>query len=202
MVEPSFVEPQPANKSDQKDFKKKYQGSYSCLEDSSRLIISENKIVQDWKIDFGISRTEVDTSNELSYSNGMLYTDDSEAPIAVEVVGDSVFGVYELSNTIFEISGNSILRFYKGRYFLNKQNSANDWNVKILELSGDRLGLYRISGVEQIESLSEYTEVKEVTNEQDDIIDYELNPSRKELRSILKASKFNEGTNFRKTEKR
>jgi len=202
MVEPTFTGPQPINEADRTNFKRKYQGQYWCIKDSSRLLISETNIVQHWEIDFSISKVEVDTTEGLEYRNGKLYLDAPKDTIDAEIQGDSIVGTYQYAKTLFEISDSCLLRKFKGRYFLNTMNAERDWSVKILELSSRHdLSISRIAGVEQISALAELTEVNTTTNDQGDTVEYRLSPTRRELRSILKSSGFNAGTKFRKLPK-
>jgi hypothetical protein len=197
MVEPSFTEPQPTGKSDLDGFKKKYQGLYLCIEDSSLLTISESKITQEWRIEFSATQTEVDTSEGLELTEGELVSEYFDSPIEVVQRGDSIFGTYQYAKTLFEPSDGSVLRYFKGRYFLNTMKSENNWKVQILELTGGvDLSLSRISGNGQIESLSEITEVVVDSSETGKIEAYHLTPSRKELKDLLKKSKFNRSMNF------
>jgi len=202
MVEPSFTEPQPIGKSDLDKFKKKFQGDYLCLNDSSILTISESTIVQEWRIEFSVSQIEVDTTEGFELKDGLLYSEIFESPIRVEQKSDSVFGTYQYDRTVFDTSDSSLLRYYKGRHFLNIMRNEDDWRVKVLELkNGGELNISKIAGAEHIESLAELTNVETETNEQGSVSSYQMSPSRKELRELLKNSKFNEGNRFVKLKK-
>lgn len=200
MQDLNFEEPQPSGDKDENKFKNKFQGSYLCLEDSSILTIGKDNIVQQWRITANITKTQIDTTDEIELKDGLLYTDNDAEPFHVIFRGDTAELTYDYDKIIFELADNQLLRYYKGMYFLNFKESEDLWSVKTVTLDKEGiLTINRIHGGEQeIQMIKEMTSVDTITDKQGKIVDYRVRPTRKELKEILKSDLFKEGKEFQK----
>ncbi len=199
----NFEEPQPSGDKNESKFKNKFQGVYLCLEDSSILTIERVNIVQQWHITANITKTQIDTTDEIELKNGLLYTVNDAEPFHVIFSGDTAELSYDYDKTIFELGDNQLLRYFKGMYFLNFKESENLWSVKTLTFDKEGiLSINRIYGGEQeIQRIKEMTTVEEITDKQGKVVDYKVKPTKKELKEILNSDLFKEGKNFQKIKK-
>ena len=199
----NFEEPQPTEKKNETKFKNKYRGEYLCIEDSSILIISKNKITQSWDIETKLTKTQIDTTSELELKDGLLYIESNELPLNVDFLGDTAVVSYNYKDTIFSISDEQLLRYFKGIYFLNYKQFENSWNVKTLSFNKE--GMLTINKIyaneEDVEKIKDLTNIVETTDDEGTVIDYTVHPTRKELKEILKSNLFKEGKTFIKIRK-
>jgi len=198
-----FEEPQPSGDRNENKFKRKYQGTYLCLDDSSILTIDKNKIIQEWHIVTKLTKAQLDTTEGIEIKDGLLYSKDSEEPLPVEFIGDTAVLTFDFDKTIFQISDNQVLRYFKGLYFLNFREPDSLWTVKALKLDKEGiLTIKRIYGGEnEIQKIKDMTTVEEITDEEDKVVDYKVRPTKKELKEIMKSDLFKEGTRFQKIKK-
>lgn len=203
MPDLSFEEPQPSGDRDENKFKRKYQGTYLCLGDSSILTIDKNKIIQEWHIVAKLTKAQLDTTEGIEIKDGLLYSEDSEEPLPVEFIGDTAILTYDFDKTIFQLSDDQVLRYFKGLYFLNFREPDNLWTVKTLTL--DKEGILTISriygGEDEIQKIKDMTTVEEITDKEGKVVDYKVRPTKKELKEIMKSDLFKEGTRFQKIKK-
>jgi len=199
----SFKEAQPTEKKNETKFKNKFRGEYLCIEDSSILIISKNKITQNWNIETKLTKTQIDTTSELEFKDGLVYIENNEVPLNIDYLGDTAIISYKYEETIFNISDNQLLRYFKGIYFLNYKQFENSWNVKTL--SFNKAGILSINKIhvseEEIKKIKDLTNIEETTDDKGAIIDYTVHPTKKELKEILKSNLFKEGKTFIKIKK-
>ena len=196
----NFEEPHPSNDKNENKFKRKYQGTYLCLSDSSILTIDKDKIIQEWYIVAKFTKAQLDTTEGIEIKEGLLYSEDSKEPFPVEFIGDTAVLEYHFNKTIFRLSDNQVLRYFKGLYFLNFRESDNLWTVKTLTL--DKEGILTINriygGEEEIQKIKDITTVEEITDDEGKVVDYKVRPTKKELKEIMKSDLFKEGTQFQK----
>lgn len=193
--EMSFTEPQPSGKTAKEKFKSKFRGQYLCVEDSSILNITKTKIVQNWHF---VLQSEGDSITDIKQITGDFNHNAEEKELVIKVNEDSTQYVIDYTKTIFSISPSSLLKYEKGIYFLNSKKTSHTWNVKIVHFDSDGsllvrdLSLYK----EDLEKLERLTELQVEKDVDGDITAYKLQPTRKELREILKSGLFEEGERF------
>jgi hypothetical protein len=199
----NFEEPQPSGVKDENEFKNKYQGTYMSLGDSSILTVDKDKIIQDWHIVSKLTKAQIDTTEGIEIKDGFLYSEDSEEPLPVEFIGDTVLLNLDFDKTIFQVSDDQVLRYFKGRYFLNYKDSDNLWTVKTLTLDNEGvLAVNRIyGGQEEIQKIKEMTIVEEFTDEEGKVVKHKVRPTKNELEEIIKSDLFKEGSRFQRIKK-
>ncbi|PLX13423.1 MAG: hypothetical protein C0597_11780, partial [Marinilabiliales bacterium] len=100
--------------------------------------------------------------------------------------GDSVKVFSSKDEELFKISGRQLLREYKGYYFLNYKDTNDYWKVKILKLVDDTLEFDFILKEEDIYNIKGITTVEAFEDSTEEASKYYLDPSKRELRKILK----------------
>ena len=106
--------------------------------------------------------------------------------ITVRSFGDSVQIFSKKDDELFNISERQVLREYKGYYFLNYKDTNNFWKVKILKLEEDTLEFDFILRDDDMQNIRKITTVESQKDSTGESTQYFLDPSRKELRKILK----------------
>ncbi|MGE0088252.1 MAG: hypothetical protein AB7S50_02105 [Bacteroidales bacterium] len=183
-----FKSPQPAKKSNLSSFPKDLFGSYLSLSDSSIIVIESQKIVKKRFENMIMSFDEYskETGDTLFRDTTFLFTDNWL--INMKTVGDSIDVKSSRVEEFFSISNKNILRKYKGYYFLNYEDTNNLWRVEILKLENDTLELGNILTKEDLEKIKSFTIFESYTDttEPGKSTKYYLNPSKREVRKILK----------------
>ncbi len=108
---------------------------------------------------------------------------DHKTKFDITVRGDSVFYSAHYSDTLFSLSKGSILKKFKGYYFLNTESSSNRWSVIKLGITKNGIVIGSISKKEDLNNL------RELTNTKSDTV-YNFKPTRKQLKKYLKSHGF------------
>ena len=183
-----FKSPQPVKKSNLSSFPKDLYGSYLSLSDSSIIVIESQKIVKKRFENMVMSFDEYtkETGDSLFRDTTFLFTDNWL--INMKTVGDSIAVKSSRIEELFSITNKQILRKYKGYYFLNYQDTNNLWRVELLKQERDTLEFGTILTKEDLEKIKSFTIVESYvdTTESGKSTKYYLNPSKREVRKILK----------------
>jgi hypothetical protein len=94
----------------------------------------------------------------------------------------------------FEINNASILRKFKGQYFLNVLNDNNEWDVKMIQLIKGQLTISTIKTNADIENLKEI-----IQTANDTIPPYEVKLTKDQSKEFVKDEKFRENEIFIRT---
>ena len=202
MVEPTFTESQPPDEPTSKHFKKRFQGTYLSLPDSTILRISGDKIIEKSFSEIKFNKNEIDTSSNLYIRKDYLVNKDSNDSLKIIFHNDTIIGTNEDSDTLFEINNQNVLKYFKKVHFLNFMIAPDNWNVMTLQLDKyDSLRFNLIIGKEDIYLMEEYTDVEKITNEKGDTIQYRVTPTKKEFKRLLKSDLFKSGLKYKKISK-
>ena len=198
-----FVQPQPKDGKNLTRIPREYYGQYSCNTDSSILVIDSTSVVSYWISEEIVPRdsiVEIERDLKLTIkrdtqiyvpekrenwlSNG-LYLD-------IKFKDDSVKVNVKAENRMFEISDSQLVRKYRGYCFLNTQTTDGIWLVKVLHLKGNTLNFDDLLDTEQVKKLKGVTRVAgPIDTLKNEPKEYYLNPSRRELRRILRNRNVN-----------
>lgn len=191
--------PQPGNSKNLKAFPVSIVGHY--INDSSKnsLVILKEQVIKISNYDLAVSKNEIDTSKEARLIGDSLYLSDMNEVIPVKIENDSVFGIMPQRDTVFRISELNLLRKYKDDFFLNIQCSDSSWQV--IRLTGLATGEIEFSIVNNkvdLEKLDQITKVQVVKDKSDSLINYKINPTRKEFLRLIKDGLFNQKQIYRR----
>ena len=172
----NFTEAQPANTKDQSVFPEKMIETYHNYETDIDLIIEKELILS--KQYFRDTLSEKD-----------LLKIQEEIEVTSVKLNDSLFiASYNVTDTIFNLLQNDILRKLKGYYFLNIANEDKNWNVTKLKFKNNIVSLNTIRTEEEINTLEELTETTV-----DTIRPATFTLSKKQFRKFVKQNGFTEG---------
>lgn len=172
----NFTEVQPVNTKDQSALPNKMIGTYHNFETDTDLIIQKELILN--------KQYFRDTLSEKDF-----FKIQQEIDVTSVKLNDSLFiASYNVTDTIFNLQQNDILRKLKGFYFLNVANEDKNWNVTKLKFKNNIVSLNDIHTEEEINKLEELTET---------VVDT-LRPatfklSKKQFREFVKQNGFTEG---------
>jgi len=185
-----FEEPQPTSQNNLKQIPKRLRGVYYSSADNTYLSINDRMII-DWAdIEY---RTlidsldlEIDSTKINEQTPDFISTIDGKYNLDFQFDGDSVVIHYTYKDTLFEMSDRHILRKFKGHYFLNYKRGENNWKVRRLTLNKRELSFNKVQIPEDITTLEQITEIREIKSDSGKVVGYKLNPSRKELKQLMK----------------
>jgi hypothetical protein len=202
-----FEHPQPPGEKDLPAFKNKYTGNYTLLNKKGPTVsISRNMIILHYSKNFSLPKNEVDTSKialltdrKITVYDSLFVMDGDTFPFRID--GDSViFSLFRRDDTLFTIDENHILRYYKRTCFLNIRNPMGLWEVRTLRLKSD--GTLTIATIpvkkNLLYSLNDITDVQGLNNSRGEVVRYIIDPTRKELKKILRRNLFRDRTLYRK----
>ena len=191
----SFTEPQPSEVQVTNKFKNKFKGMYLCLEDSSILHIEKTSIIQRWHIEV---ETQKDSIVDIKSGIGNFQYDSDLEDLVITSNEDSTQFVIDYAKVLFDISSNHVLKYDKGIYFLNTENKDSSWEVEIVHFNENGVLLLKELNLntEDLEKLKSLTAVVEERDVDGDVIEYKLQPTRKELKEIMKSGLFETGEEF------
>jgi hypothetical protein len=183
-----FKSPQPDRKKNLASFPKSLIGTYISLNDSSLLIIDAKKIVKKRfeNMFMSIESFKEETGDTIMKDTSFIFTDNWL--IKMKVVGDSVYVNSSREEDLFTISDDQLLRKFKGYYFLNFKDTNDLWRVELIKITKDTLEFGSILTKEDIERIKGITSVESKTDTSNSgkSTIYYLDPSRREIKKILK----------------
>ncbi len=199
-----FTIPQPDGLPVQDGFKGKFLGTFLCLSDNASILrVDKNMVIMESKWKVRMSKGELDTSREFKIVNNKLYCFGAEEGVDYNIINDTIIAYLPWSDTIFKISEDNVLKYFKGYQFLNIRH-GDMWEVKIMGINENKeLELKTISIDEDIKNLKDITNVEEIKcDSSDEICGYKLKPTKGELKNFLKQGGFADTERFIRIKKR
>lgn len=190
-----FNEPQPDEVKNSSSFPAKYIGLYKNTSDSSTLIINKSAIISYYQMGFNVFPNQKDSF--LNVFNQL------------EAKGSNPFSIYKSSNdtlfvnvlitdTFFSFDRGHILREFKGRLMLNFDQGERGWQVLDVYLNKQKtLNFSELLQV-NVENVKNNTKVDDVKNEDGQTDHYKINPTKKELKKIIRAGNFTVSNSYQK----
>jgi hypothetical protein len=138
----TFKEPQPGTAENLSNFPLQLQGQYISLTDNSKLNIGDKFIERTYDYMVKMHPNQLDKNKRLS---GDTIIDTNTNEISLEKHDQDSLLINEVClDKSFEINNASILRKFKGQYFLNVLNDNNEWDVKMIQLIKGQLTISTI----------------------------------------------------------
>ena len=180
-----FKQPQPQGKADLKSFPEKLLGKYISVTDSSVIRIDSFKIVKEYRENLLMTKDEFkeETGDTIPADTSFIFA--TNWNISIHSFNDSIELFSSCDDVLFSISERNILKEYKGYYFLNLKDTNNYWQVNILRLEKDTLEFDDILTEKDIKNIKNRITV-EVLTDSSEQKQYILNPSKRQIRKILK----------------
>ncbi len=186
----TFTQPQPSGINDIVDFPGRLQGAYLASDEVSVLTITDNMITSTEDVDIRLRKDSLPIGYTL---HGDILEDSATGTKEkVTISGDSVFARSHLVDTMFLISGNNVLKKFKGRFFLNTKQKDSAWTVKILWLHRGTLSISAIEGQDDMDKLNEITESSSDTTSDN------VEISRKQFKKFLKHRDFSNAETYKR----
>lgn len=181
-----FKVPRPEYSKDLTVFPDKLIGNYRSVYDTSVIRIEPDRIIKEYREHLILTKTEFreEIGDTISEDTSFMFTDNWN--ITIKSFGDSVNIISSKSDEIFRVSKSQLLRYYKNYYFLNFKDSNEYWKVKIIQLKGDTLEFDNILTEDDLRFIKNIIAVEIYTDSIHDEKEYFLNPTKRELKKILK----------------
>jgi hypothetical protein len=190
----TFSEPQPSGVKADNKLRKEFLGKYFCEEDSTFLVISNHKIVEqhvEHTIDAGSKKADVRAS----------FGQDSAVNVRVEVKkdADGEFDVdADLSETHLDLSKGHVAKYFKGYYFLNVPAEEGGYRVRLIRKTREGLIIGRIQSDSLLHLMEQEGYVKKQSSADDEEEKWQLSPNRKELKKLIDRGLFTEVRAYRR----
>ncbi|HRH34518.1 MAG TPA: hypothetical protein PKY12_05640 [Catalimonadaceae bacterium] len=200
-----FLEPQPVGIDADTEIRKRFTGTYFNDSDSSYLIVSSDRIVfKPFSINVVIDSGAVSSKDgkvDLSLSSG-----DSKSRLNMELTKngeeDSLLLNAEAEDEIFNLKKGGIAKLHRGYYFLNSPfEEGAGYRVRIMKLTKEGIILSKIASDSVLHLIENEEFVKKEPRGEDEEENWKLNPSRKQLKKLIKMGLFSEIIEFRRVNK-
>ncbi len=199
-----FETAQPQGKKELNRFDNNIQGIYASCDNSNKvLIISDDLILKRYHWFFKIHRNDLDLDSTITID---LTDDDALIKLfekenyTIKIEGDTLSGMTQDIDTIFQISDTQILKKIKGSYFLNYQEDENYWRVNRLDLRKDSLFMGYITPTDTLLQFDFVTKNQEINQDSSTTTEYVINPTKKEFKQMVKKDAFNSTTCYYRKE--
>ncbi|MFC2151173.1 hypothetical protein ACFLSE_01485 [Bacteroidota bacterium] len=193
-----YKTPQPKGGENLSTFPEELLGRYSSVTDTAFIRIESTKIIKEYRENLLMTKVEFREEMGDTISEDTSFTFADNWDIKIKSFGDSVNVFSKKDDELFKISEDQILRGYKGYYFVNFLDTNDFWRVKILKLTGDTLEFDHLLIEEDIEYIKGITAVETHSDTSEEISEYYLDPTKRELKKILKQR--SQGEKFVKTQ--
>ena len=180
-----FKSPQPKGITEITSFSSEFRGSFFCESDSSLVVVDKNIIYKTHWFDFSIPENRIESDPSLNKSGESLFVKELGECMIYKIQNDTVYASVRLTDTLFILSEENILKSYKGHQVMNLKLKDGDYEVIILSLDEDtNLELKMATLPGEVKDLERITPVKDVSY--DDVEQYQVNPTQLEFDEILK----------------
>lgn len=186
----TFDRPQPADKESLTSFPSRMQGRYLSTDQSTVLVINDQRILIHAKSEFNVHKDSLGSQFKLVGDTLFNLIEGSKKLVSVN--GDSIIQQEAMTDTLFSISSENVLKKFKGYCFLNSQYQEKSWETKKLSLKNGVLTVGVIANKEEIQKLNELTETAE------DTVSAPFSLSRRQFRKFVKGGGFQGEETFTK----
>ena len=186
----TFNSPQPTNTPDVKSFPEKLIGNYLSEDKYSILTIDSNIIVNTYDYDDKEHKDSLDSSYVLK--GDTLFSKNSDFKEKVVIKGDTVLKHVHFVDTLFTISDSSLLRYFKGYYFLNIKRNTNSWVVQKLSLQKGKLTIGHVSDSADLHKL------QKITSSEEDTVTIPFTLNKRQFKKFLRNDGFSNKEVFNK----
>jgi len=196
-----FEEPQPLNVGNVSTFNSSYQGLYLNMDERCFLSITENAIIKESYIIYAIPKIDEDSSAFFEFREDTLFNAyDNTEWLPAKLLNDTIYASWNDTDTVFSISDHNVLRYYKGRYFLNYMEKENDWKLIVLHKIRKNLSLYSFTLPDSLESLEKIMPLEKVLDNKGKVRKIILKPDKKQLKALLKSGNIKASETYDKVE--
>lgn len=185
----TFTEPQPSGADNLSKIPGRLQGMYISPDDHSLLKISDRLMERTLDSNYTFTRKSLD-SNEVLLGNTIVDLKTGEK-FPVKIVGDNLIYHVRQCDTLFELTDSSVIRKFRGYYFLNNRYGKDAWSVRKAELSKGTLTISRIVSKSDLEKLDIQKE-----SPRDTLQPPNFRITKKQFKEILKRDVFKDNETF------
>lgn len=197
-----FSEPQPAGIDSDSKIRKAFWGKYLNLEDSSYLVVNEESVrFQAFNIDTKLDSVKISGGSKNIDINLSARDSASRLKISLgkEEDSDTVNFQAVAEDEFFNLKKGGIAKFHKGYYFLNIPfTEGQGFRVRIMQRTKEGVILSRIASDSVLHLLEKEEFVKKGAKGNDDEEEWKLNPTRKQLKKMMKMGLFSEVQSFKR----
>ncbi len=189
----TFDAAQPSGSPALAKFPNNVQGDYISNDKASIITISDHLVLRAY--DYTVKTLKDSIPFVFHLRNDTLFSNEGEDSVFatnVKINGDTMLTDVNYTDTLFMITDSSVLKKFKGHFFLNERYRSDDnrytWGVRKLSVVKGILTLAEIGSQKDLNDMREITETTDtaVTN---------FAPTRKQFKQFLK-TEDEEGENF------
>jgi hypothetical protein len=190
----TFEEAQPANTKALSKFPKNVQGNFISEDQASIVTISDDIVLRAY--DYTVKTAKDSLPFMLHLRHDTLFSNEGEGSVFatnVKIAGDSIITDVRYTDTLFMITDSSVLKKFKGHYFLNERfradGNAYSWSVRKLSVEKGVLTITEIGSQKDLDDLRAITEITDTTATK-------FAPTRKQFKQFLETKDDGDGEKF------
>jgi hypothetical protein len=184
-----FEKPQPEGAKNLKTIPSRFQGKYESLEDSSLLQITGKSILRYKTERHSVHKNELDSAEKTMIKRDTVFYE-KNMRITVRPLGDSLKITLNYTDTLVYLSDKGVIRKYGKSYFLNREISAQKWEVRKLQLNKNGLTISSTQTKEDINVLRKQLKTSDST--------LVFSPTKTQFRQFIKEGGFRNQEKFRR----
>ncbi len=195
-----FSEPQPAGTKADTRLRKPFPGVYFNADDSVWLFISEGVVrLSNYRT---LSREQQEGEG---FDGKISIRGDSGEKFQVEIKsrksGDSLEMEAHYDEVVLDMEKGGVAKYYKGFYFLNTPiEGEKTYRLRILQMEREGVSMFTIQSDSVLHMLEKEGFVVKANAEEGEEEIWTLNPSRKQLRDLIRKGLFAGKISFRRME--
>ncbi len=185
-----FKDPQPSGRRNILSVPVALQGTYISEDEEYYLSIDKSNIIE-WtsgsintlkdSLDYDIDSTKI-----VHRKNNTIEIIDESFKINLTYTKDSVSGHYTLTDTLFKVCPDQLLRKYKGHYFLNTKKADSEWELRMLTIKQDTLIISKVNHPDDIEAFNQVTPTEILEPHKGNKSKIRIDPKRNAFKKIMR----------------
>lgn len=190
----TFEEAQPSNTKALFKFPRNVQGDFISEDQASIVTISDDLVLRAY--DYSVKTFKDSIPFEFHLRHDTLFSNDKEDSVFatdVKITGDTIITNVRYTDTLFMITDSSVLKKFKGYYFLNERfktdSNVYTWSVRKLSVEKGVLTISEIGSQKDLDDLRAITETTDTTATK-------FAPTRKQFKQFLETKDDEEGEKF------
>jgi hypothetical protein len=184
----TFNKPQPDNTQSLANFPETLHGKYMDNDQASVITITDKLITRYYDFEYKGHKDSLDSNYKMVGDTIIDLSAGTKQKVLVW--GDSIRYYVNLTDTLFNVSADQVLKKFKGYYLLNTKYSDSAWEVKKLSL---QKGILKFAAISIPDDL---LKLREITEHTTDTTSTHFSLTKRQFKSFLHQDGFREEEAF------
>lgn len=192
-----FKDPQPSFKNELKRIPWRFRGTWVRGKTPAyKIYITKDSIIEQLEVDLNLPYPLPPEFKNLKIDGDSLIIKDLGLKIDAKISGNNVKAKAKETIPLFSFDKKKVIKRYKNYLFINIPHD-DKWKIKVFYKKNSKLYFVRTFNKEKIDKIMHVTDVEIIESENGNR-NYLLNPTKKEVRNLLKLELIKNSTEFNK----